>query len=76
MAEAKIILPKPPQDGEPPATGTFQKASGARPKLVDDHNKAIAEAAAKQFKKKEKQIQKACRKLDEPKDQGCSCIIL
>lgn len=41
-------------------------------------NQAMAEAAAKEFKKKEKRIQKACAKLDDPEGAKASpcCIIL
>jgi hypothetical protein len=62
------------------------KATGARPtsaSAVDvSLKKIIAEKAAKIYKKKEKKIQRAIRKLDnepEPPHQagdGCACIIL
>jgi hypothetical protein len=40
-------------------------------------NQEMAEAAAKQFKKREKKIQKACAKLDNPDvSQKQCCVIL
>jgi hypothetical protein len=79
---------KQAQDEEPPAEdeadgpGTYQKAHGAKPKTGEAnlHNMAIAEAAAKKYKKNQKNIQRAVRKLDPPDNtpkQGCgaSCVI-
>lgn len=42
-------------------------------------NQQMAQQAAKQFKKREKKIQKACAELDDPEaanKKGCSCVIL
>jgi hypothetical protein len=67
-----------PSEDEGP--GTYQKAHGARPKTGDEniHNKAIAEAAAKKYKKDKNKIQRAVRKIDPdtPKQQGCACVIM
>jgi hypothetical protein len=63
---------------EEPAVGTYKKATGAKPQQ-SDHDRMIAEAAAIQFKKKEKDIQKAVRQLegvDDAKTTGCSCVLL
>jgi hypothetical protein len=61
-----------------PIAGTYIKATGAKPQL-SDHNRAIAEAAAVQFKKKEKDIQKAVRQLDgepEPANKESACCVI
>jgi hypothetical protein len=67
---------EPPEDEGP---GTYQKAHGARPKTGEEniHNKTIAEAAAKKFKKDQKKIQRAVRKIDpDTPKQGCACVIM
>ncbi|GKZ01373.1 hypothetical protein MPSEU_001088200 [Mayamaea pseudoterrestris] len=77
-------------DEEEPA-GTYIKATGMKPPAPKPGmlNQEMAEAAAKKFKEREKDIQKACAKVDARLDgggehdettpatkQGCGCIIL
>jgi len=60
--------------------GVYQKNTGMKPPTPKPGmlNAEMAEAAAKQFKKREKKIQKACAELENPPEtkQGCSCVIL
>lgn len=84
----KNILRTKPESPTNKAADADEKPEGIRQskKYVEPSeeqkllNRAVAEAAAKEFKQKEKKIQKACAKLDnaieEPKETGCSCIIL
>lgn len=74
--------PEPPAEEEETFEGSHQTHKGYRPPAPQPNmlNDEIAIAAAKKFKQKEKQIQRACAALDgddvppEPK-QAC-CVIL
>lgn len=70
------------EDNAPEQAGTYVPKKFKTPQPQNGGmNKEMAEAAAIQFKKKEKQIRSACQRLDnpnaspEPAAAGC-CIIL
>lgn len=89
MKEIKIIQYKVGKKKN--ASGTYIKKSGFKPPTHQPGmlDRELAEAAAKQFKKKEKDIQAACAKIDAGDKsiqdtrssstkvtQKCGCIIL
>jgi hypothetical protein len=89
MTETKIIQYTAGADDNDNEEGTYIKRSGMKPPAPQPGmlNKEMAEAAAKIFKEKEKDIQEACAKVDagehkrlvEPTpttQQRCGCIIL
>jgi hypothetical protein len=60
-----------------PTDGSHRKKNGVRPQTNNTHNKTIAEAAAKNFKKREKNIQDACANLDgDLEEKYSSCTIM
>lgn len=89
MADIKIIRYQTDDEGNEP--GTYVKPSGMKPPAPKPGmlNQEMAEAAAKKFKEKEKDIQAACAKIDAKQQKGhdcpdnspttqqrCACIIL
>ena len=73
--------PEPVQQEEPEEVeGVYQHKKMIAPDRDAPNalNEAMALEAAHAFKKKEKNIQAACAKLDKPSQskQGCACIIL
>jgi hypothetical protein len=60
-----------------PADGSHRKKNGVRPQTNNTHDKTIAEAAAKNFNKREKNIQDACANLDgDLEERYRSCLIM
>ncbi|EEC45602.1 predicted protein [Phaeodactylum tricornutum CCAP 1055/1] len=63
---------------EEETVGTYKKQSMKPPQPSPNMlNKEMAEAAAVRYRKNEKNIQKACKKIDDPGAKGgCACAIL
>lgn len=81
MATVPIQI-RPPRDGATADEWEQGQRQTQKMSLPDRNqpgalNQEMAQAAATQFKKREKKIQKACAKLDQPEQkQGCACVIL
>lgn len=72
--ESELELLDTPSEEAGPGLHQQQRMLPPEPK-PNMLNQEMAEAAAKQFKKKEKRIQKACAKLDHPEQRTCCAIL-